>query len=263
MGKLMKYELFRRSKLLISILIVLVFMEGAAIYGLYRGDTWLVLFAVMLVGMGFAAFIVPLIDAVVNYYSDFKSTHGYLLFLTPQSGYSIIGSKALFALIELLAALALVAGFYTANFYLAEVFGYADTINTIQLALRQIPQVLGTSIGGVITLGVVSGILKYFYVIVLAIFAVTLTKTLLSQKSFNWLIALLLYFGLAMAIQAVNGLVFTAFGFVGDMMKYAENSDVLTFRITKYILIAIGLHIVWIGAVFTGSSMLINKRVDL
>ena len=271
MGKLMKYELFRRSKLLITILIVLVFMEGAAIYGLYRGDSWLALFFVMLIGMGFAAFIVPLIDAVTNYYSDFKNTHGYMLFLTPQSGYSIIGSKALFALIELIAALALVAGFYTANFYLAEAFGYTNAIAEIKMVAQQIPRMLGTSTAGIITLGATAGTLQYFNTIMLAIFAVTLSKTLLSQKSFNWLIALLLYFGLAMGIETVNGLVMSVFGFAKDMISFSHDAssmnlelgDPIKLNIIKYIVISMGLYVVWIGAAFTGSSLLLNKRVDL
>lgn len=271
MGKLMKYELFRRSKLLITILIVLVFMEGAAIYGLYRGDSWLVLFFIMLVGMAFAAFVFPLIDIVTNYYSDFKNTHGYMLFLTPQSGYSIIGSKALFALIELIAAMALVAGFYTANFHLAEAFGYTDAIAELKMVAQQIPRMLGTSTAGIVTLGTVGGILQYFNTIMLAIFAVTLSKTLLSQKSFNWLIALLLYFGLAMAIQTLNGLVLTGFGFLKDMVLFSreadsmvlELGDTIKLNIIKYIAVSMGLYVVWIGASFTGSSMLLNKRVDL
>lgn len=271
MGKLMKYELFRRSKLLISILIVLVFMEGAAIYGLYRGGDWLILFFIMLVGMAFAAFLVPLLDAVVNNYSDFKNTHGYMLFLTPQSGYSIIGSKALFALIEFLISLGLVAGFYVANFHLAQAFGCGNGTAELKMVLQLIPQMLGTSTGGVITLGVVSGILQYSNTIMLVIFAVTLSKTLLSQKSFNWLIALLLYFGLVMAIQTINGFVLTGFGFVTDMIDFVgeansvpmELGDKIKLDIVKYIMVSMGLYVVWIGAAFTGSSMLLNKRVDL
>jgi len=271
MGKLMKYELFRRSKLLITILIVLTFMEGAAIYGLYRGDSWLILFFIMLIGMAFAAFIVPLIDAVVNYYSDFKNTHGYMLFLTPQSGYSIIGSKALFALLELLAALALVAGFYIVNLNLAGAFGYTGAVNEIRMVFGMIPQSLGTSTAGIVTLGVSSAILQYFNTIMLAITAVTVAKTLLSQKSFNWLIALLLYFALAMVVETINGLVLTGFGFVKDMIHFSseansmnmELGDPIKLNIIKYIVVSMGLYVVWIGAAFTGSSLLLNKRVDL
>ena len=271
MGKLMKYELFRRSKLLISILIVLVFMEGAAVYGLYRGGEWLILFFIMLMGMAFAAFLVPLLDAVVNYYSDFKNTHGYMLFLTPQSGYSLIGSKAVFALIELLSALALVAVFYTANFHLAGAFGYTDELALLRTVFQQIPQMLGTSTAGIVSLGVTSGILQFFNTIMLAIFAVTLTKTLLSQKSFNWLIALLMYFALAMGIETVNGLVLTGFGFVTDMISFSQDASAVTLElgdeikldIIKYILVSMGLYVIWIGAAFTGSGMLLNKRVDL
>ena len=271
MGKLMKYELFRRSKLLITILIVLVFMEGAAIYGLYRGDSWLVLFFIMLVGMAFAAFVFPLIDIVTNYYSDFKNTHGYMLFLTPQSGYSIIGSKALFALIELLAAVALVSGFYIANLNLVGAFGYTDEAALVRMVIQKIPHMLGTSTAGIITLGITSAILQYFNTIMLAIFAVTLTKTLLSQKSFNWLIALLLYFALAMGIQTVNGLAMSVFGFAKDMISFSQDAsamnielgDPIKLNIIKYIVISMGLYVVWIGAAFTGSSMLLNRRVDL
>lgn len=263
MGKLMKYELFRRSKLLVTILLVLVFMELAAIFGLYMGGDWLVLFFLMLFGMAFAAFAAPLINAVNNYYSDFKNTHGYMLFLTPSSGYQIIGAKALFALIEFIAAIVLAAGFYAANFYLAKAFGYTDVVLIISSALGQIPEIFGTSTGGIIALGAITAILQYSNVVMLAITALTIAKTLLSQKSFNWLIALLLFFALSMCIQTVNGLVFTAFGFVSDILQQTMSPDVPTMHITRYLLISMGLYIVWISGGYVSSSLLLNKRVDL
>jgi hypothetical protein len=264
MGKLMKYELFRRSKLLVTILLVLVFMEVAAVFGLYMGNDWLILFFLMLFGMAFAAFVVPLIDAVANYYSDFKNTHGYMLFLTPSSGYQIVGSKALFALIEFIAAAALVAGFYVANFYLAKAFGYNDVALMISSALGQIPEIFGASTAGIITLGIITAILQYSNVMMLAITALTIAKTLLSQKSFNWLIALLLFFVLSMCTQAVNGLVvFTGVGFGGSILRQTVSSDVPAMNITRYLLTSMVLYIVWISAGYVSSSLLLNKRVDL
>lgn len=262
MGKLMKYELFRRSKLLITLAILLVFLEGVSIYSLYRGDNWLVLFFAILGLMMFSAIIFPLIDAIANYYSDFKNTHGYMLFLTPNNGYQIIGSKALFALAELVVSVGVVAGFFTANFFLAEAFGYTDAIEEMRRMIAQIPQFFGTSTGKIAALGAIAAILQYFNIIMMAITAVTLVKTLLSQKSFNWLIALLFYIALATATQTVNGMVFGLFGFIGDIRAAATQTE-LIFNATKYILVAMGLYIVWIGAGYTVSSLLLNKRVDL
>jgi hypothetical protein len=272
MGKLMKYELIRRSKLLITVLIVLVFLEGLAIYGLYRGgDNWAIVFFLIMIGMGFAAFIVPLIDTVANYYSDFKHPHGYMIFLTPKNGFQIIGSKALFALLELLAAMALVAGFYVANFYLGEAFGYTEAVADIRKVFQLIPQMLGTSTFKITALGIASAVLQFFNIIMLAITALTVAKTLLSQKSFNWLIALLLYLALATVVDAINGLVLSGMGFFRDLISFTKDAsstsielgDQIKLDIVKYILISIKCYIVWIGAEYAASSLLLNKRVDL
>ncbi len=266
MLKLMKYEWLRRRKLLSIILICFAFLEGVSIYGMYRGEGWLVLTFFIMFALFFVAMLLPLIDAIANYYSDFKNTHGYMLFLTPNNGFSLVGSKALFALIELLLSLGIVGGILVANYHIAGAFGHEGIVRQIDSIWSNIVQITGSTTMATksIIYFISYSFVQYFNTIMLALTALTIGKTLLSGKSYNWLAALAMYIALVIGVQVLQFLILTAFGFVGDLLTVIDTpTDQLPAQMLKYLFIEFGLQIIWITGGYVTSSLLLNKRIDL
>ncbi len=113
MLKLLKYEWLRRQRLLMGAALAVLFMEGITLYSIWRGGNWNILAICLTAVLFIGCLLLPLLDTVTQYYSDFKQKHGYMLFMTPQSGYSILWSKALFAFMELVAAVILLGACLT------------------------------------------------------------------------------------------------------------------------------------------------------
>lgn len=265
MLNLMKYELKRRKALLTTVMIVLVCLEAAICLGLYLGGNWnalsIVLSCVVLVG----GLLFPFIDTIANYYSDFKNKHGYMLFLTPNKGIKIIGSKALFALIELIVMVGLVIGSIAITMLVFKNIHpgiYSKFFADIFTDLQRLFELKEFTFWSTTPLILVT-ILQYFNNIMLAVLAITLSKTILSNNNFNWLFALLFYLGLSFGLQAINSGVLVAFGFVNDMIEYAESGRDIFNEIVKYIYIGGGIYTFWIAVSTTVSSILLDKRTDL
>jgi hypothetical protein len=221
-----------------------------------------VLFFVLLTVGGLAF---PFVDAVVNYYTDFKSRNGYMLYLTPNSGYKILGSKMIFVIAEILMMGALVIGAISLNYSLLE----HKAPETVAMISQQFSEPMKMLLNAdKLTFWNMSPFLLAYFIqylgeVTLALFSITIAKTLLSSKDFNWLLALVFYFAIYMAVQTVSLGLIAAFGFAKDMIAMtAEQSNDLP-QIKKYLMVAMGTYIAFTAAAFPISGRLITKRTDL
>lgn len=262
MFKLLKYEWLRRRKLLSVVFISFLFAEAVTIFGMIKGEGWILLSIFLMFAMFFVAMLLPLVDAVATYYSDFKKTHGYMLFLTPNNGFKIVGSKALFAFIELILTLVLVSGLFFANYHVSKISD-PTIANGFDFLVSGISEAFAGSSSGLspLVLLTTAGILEYFTTIMLAMTALTIGRTLLSGKSYNWLVALAMYIGLSVGIQFINIVILSAFGFIKDVLTIASTTQAIYFL--KYMILGLGLSVLWIAASYITSSLILNKRIDL
>lgn len=264
MLKLMKYELYRRKTLLISVIITMLALEAIICFGIYKGGgSWgflsVALTFVALVG----GLLFPFADTVINYYSDFKNKHGYMLFLTPNKGIKIIGSKALFALIELVVMISLIVG--SAYLSLAvlkhnQPLVYNSVFQDIFDGVKKLLNVYDLTFWSLLPLILVT-ILQYFNGTMIAVMSITISKTVLSKNNFNWLFALLIFFVIGFGVQTLNTTALLGFGFANDMINIIETNVVG--QLMKYVYVGVGIYTFWITASITVSSILLNKRTDL
>ncbi len=265
MLNLMKYELFRRTRLLITTLIIFFFLELMVFVGMKLGGGWYIMsvFAFILLIVGGISF--PFLDAVINYFSDFKKKNGYMMFLTPNNGYSILGSKVLFLLIEFAIMAVLLAGAvkidYDALYKIApEVLG--EIFGEMTIGLKML---FGTTdLGFINFLPLITVVLmQYMTNAMVALFSITVAKTLLSNKDFNWLLALVFYIGIYTVIQMVYGVALLAFGLVQDTIVLSETENLNSIQMLKYLFVGMGLYAAVFGTLFPLSGNLLNKRTDL
>ncbi len=265
MLNLIKFEFFRRRKMLVTTLMVFAFLEFGIWLGITLGGGWNVMAILFFVLITVGGLVFPFVDAVVNYYTDFKSRNGYMLYLTPNSGYKILGSKMIFAIAEILVMGALVIGVLSLNYMLIE----QKAPEAVAMISQQFSEPMKTLLNvDKLTFWNMSPFLLMMFIqyvgeVTLALFSITIAKTLLSNKDFNWLLALVFYFATYMAVQTVSLGLIAAFGFAKDMIAMtAAQSNELP-QIKKYIMVAMGTYIVFMAAAFPISGRLITKRTDL
>lgn len=253
MMKLMKYELLRRKSLLLGTAISILFAEGIVIYSLYRGGNWNVLVIVLTVLIGGVGILLPFFDTVTRLFSDFKQKHGYMLFLTPQNGYRIIWSKTLFGILEILVATVLIAGCFVLSATVADHLNNGVVTNFIASLEINIGTLIGTA-------GL--GFFQLLAQLSIAVLAVVVSRVMVKGTSYNWLIALAMYFALAIAVNTVDSALLLAFGVVGDIVQIEATANVGGI-IAKYFAIGGVTYTLWFFACTFVSGRLVKRGIDL
>ncbi|MGE5495557.1 MAG: hypothetical protein ACM3S4_09690 [Burkholderiales bacterium] len=195
------------------------------------------------------------LDSVTRLYSDYKQKHGYMILMTPQSGYRIIWAKTLFALLEILAA-----GIVTAICLALSGMAIKHVYGGVTQFFAEPPVDLG-----VLTWAGISCILVWLLQtmaqISIAILAVTVSRAVTQGSNYNWLIALAMYFALAILVNIVNGAVLLAFGAVSD---FTYIDDVIkSGLLVKYLTIGAVLYSAWFAGLTMLSGRLINRGMDI
>ena len=260
MMKLMKYELLRRKNLLIGGLITMLLIEGIALYGIYRGGAWNTLSVVMTVLLMMGGLLLPILDTVTKLYADYKNKQGYMLFLTPQGGSRIVWAKTIFGAFEVLAAMAVLVGCLALS---------AAALNAFQNGMldamfADIRQDLGDVFlggGAAVFTGLVA--LQMFAQMAIAMLAVTVSRVMVRGSGYNWLIALAMYFALAIAVNVVDSLLMVAFGLIGDAARVMNDVSGIGAMLAKYFAIGAGVYAVWFVACTIVSGRLASRHVDL
>lgn len=270
MKKLLKYELARRKQMLIGAAITILFMEGLALLGIYSSGNgwrilgesgwngWNVLAVVMTSLLVIGPFVLVFLDTVTRLHSDYKQKHGYMLFMTPQNGYRIIWAKTIFALLELLAAVLVIAGCLALScMALEHVYG------AVTKFFAEPPVDLGilTSIG---ISGIIACLLQFIAQLSIATLAVTVARVMTRGNNYNWLIALLMYFALAIVVNVADSMLLVAFGVVGDIVRVDKGLPFIDSGLyAKYMIIGAVTYSAWFAGCTVLSGRLINRGVDL
>lgn len=280
MLNLMKYEIDRRKKAVIIFMAIVVVVQGLILFGLYRDGGWPVLSAVTAILLTIGTYLFVLFDSIRTYYSDLNSSEGYMLFLTPNSGYKIIASKLIIAFIELMLFVMVAVAFIILDYVVIKHL-FIDTgpayIREIFYDLADFYKALIPGIGQIFVFSF-STILQWFNVIMMAILAITLTKTLLSNKKYSWLISLGIFIAINVALQFLSMAVISSFGFYKDIMNLARMQVQVNLEgasltvgtypsignlIFKYTAIMTVLYAIYVSVFYAISGWLLDKRIDL
>lgn len=204
MGKLMKYE-FRKTRFSRSILILaIVLSEILFLAGTFTkwedGIFWGILLLTLCAAFGI--FYLG-IESILVFSKDMNSKQSYMLFMTPQNSYQILGAKVLENLICIMAA-GLIFGLLTfadISLAIAQMKGLDKLLNELNLFLKSMFHNLPTWQN--ITAGAAEILLGWFMTITIGYLAVTLSSTILAGKRFSGLVSFLLFLLLSWLVNAV------------------------------------------------------------
>lgn len=253
MFKLMKYEFRRNLGTLIILYAAILGLEAYSLFGmLTKSEEHTGISFSLLVLCGFAIILFVFIIAIQSYSKELGSKYSYMTFMTPNTTYSIIGSKllstGLIALITTVIGVLLVVLDY--NIFINQ---FPDVKN-IKEVFEQMLTVQGYDLGDIF-----ASVLVYFIVLWLGIFtwicvayfAITLSATAFANKKFRGVISFVIFVVIAIIISRLTNS-FPKLDLGSGMVNK------LLAPLYSYI-----LDIVVIICSFIASAILLEKKVSL
>lgn len=261
MLKLLKFE-FQRKKMVFAVALILTFL--AQIYSVYKvvslepgfrmhyGEEILGVFSGVLF---VAAGLLFLIDIITLFRQDLFKQEGYMLFMTPNSGYKILGSKLIFALLEGLIIGVLYTAIVLFNIFIFNKLGTKVYLD-LQIGLLTFEQML--TIGKVIFAGVLT--LTEFAVTVYFSFAVF--KSLFNSSRFKGVITFIIYVVINFLKLKVVGFTFEIYensSRFQNMYLNASDFSMFNYVLNHYILLMVAFTMLF----FFGTGYLLEKKINL
>ena len=256
MFNLIKYEFLRKYKLIlmtiISALIVNLFLITKGVAG---STSFLVLLPLVLS-------VLYISDVIRMYGDDLNKKSGYMIFMTPNSGYKIIVSKLVTAVLEGLAILLLYFVFILLNgTYI--IFTTENYINFNEV-LRAINMLLSGSLG--FNLGHVFVFLFTILVfiigfIVTAYTAMTVRKSIFSEIKFGGLLSFIIFIGLNWITSFISGKFFSVLSPYYDSYNNLNNVSANELVVILFPIIAVSMLQSILLTVCSG--YLLEKKINL
>ncbi len=198
MIKLMKYEFRKQLNSKFIILFLLVLIQTCFLLGVFfENDDWvmsssLTLFFLVIIVFSYLAF-----EAVGRYAKDLNEKCSYMLFLTPNDSYNILGAKILVTILQVvLFSVIFFALFIIDAKMFVNYFDFVDDIRAVvEMALDTffVRNILDDYNFYTLVLGVIKTIADWLLFVVMAFFAITLSNTFLYSIKFKNFISLILY----------------------------------------------------------------------
>lgn len=253
MGKLIKYE-FRKqlmSKLVVGVVIAV--LQFVFLIGVFSdNENWTA------VGLGFTMTVAMIsllyfsFESIVTYSNDLKTKQSYMLFLTPCNMFQIVGAKLVTTILQIF-----VCGCAFAAIGIGDVFLLCAKKGTVTELIEGVKEFVQMLTGVEIRLAeivyiVLMLLIAWLVFIALAMFAITLSTTLLSNWKFKGIASVAIYFALDWCVAKVATLV-TPTGFLeGEYL-------VVTAEAWAFI----GVYAVALALSYVGTALLLDKKVSV
>lgn len=253
MGRLIKYE-FRKqllSKLIVGLIILV--LEVMFALGLFlEKEYWLGLAMGLLIFVAFASLFYFSFESIVTYSNDLRTKHSYMLFLTPCNMFEIVGAKLLTTVIQIF-----LTGCIMAAIAIGDVFLICAKFGAVEELLRAIKEFFQLFTGVEVRLIEVVYVLLMLLItwlvfVAMAIFAITLSTTLLSNWKFKGIVSVIIYFVLDWGVAKIAGLVVSTGFLQGEYL--VVNTDAWAY---------IGVYIVALALSYVGTALLLDKKVSV
>lgn len=262
MIKLLKYELLRKKKVYIISLCIFAVLALVVALGIPRIDNhyWILVTTLSGLIILIGGLLLPIVINIAKYYSEYKNRSGYMMFLTPNSGAKIFGSKILAAIIDTIAIYILLALFALISYNIAQA-NYAELPHLSNMWANLKAAFPDTHLGTLATVGIIAALVQSICTIILALFSITVSKTLLAHKALNWFIPLIMFFVISWVEQMVATTIIAATNL--SSFKELITNNYAHIDLVLVLGMATAISIVFATAYTIISSRLITKKLDL
>lgn len=194
MFKLIKYEFRKQLLSKVIILLVLAILEILFLFGLFTEKedligTAMILFTILTFGaMFFVSF-----ESILTFSNDLRTKHSYMLFLTPHSSYSIVGAKVISSMLQILLTTAAFVAFALINFSIVAI-RYSTINEVFKMFKAGFRMLLDINLNmGDFLLVLLSGILSWIAIVIVAMLSITLSTTLLSTVKWKGVLSVVFF----------------------------------------------------------------------
>lgn len=258
MLKLIKLEFIRKSKLIAITLITAVALNMFLITrGVAGSSMFLVLFPP-------ALFILYLVDIIKMYSEDLNKKTGYMLFMTPNSGYKIISSKLLTAVLEGFAILLIYFIFILINgiYIIISTGAEIDYSQVIGVVDRFMSGNLGFSLGHVFVILLTS--LTFLIAFITTVYtAMTIRKSIFSEIKFGGLLSFIIFLLINWALSSVSDKFFDLISPYYDSIGTRAAGGITPVELAMGLLPLIAVLIIQTIALTGFSGYLLEKKINL
>lgn len=215
MLNLVKYELIKKRKLILAAIAVSVILN-IYLCSSYKDEGFVLFLSLFILVMP----ILYIVDVIKIYSDDINKKSGYLLFMTPNSGYKIIVSKLITAVIEGAAIILLFIIFTIVNsIYFSYISGYTINVREIIYVTNLMTKELGINFGHLLTfsLTAILALLGFFTTVYTSM---TIRKSIFSEIKFNGALSFIIFLLLNWGIARLSNVVLDNSNFNSFMDPY-------------------------------------------
>ncbi|KUO65864.1 MAG: hypothetical protein APF84_00995 [Gracilibacter sp. BRH_c7a] len=257
MLKLMKYEFIRKWRILLIFLSIVLVINANVLYRVLKWQNssmeQMAALGVFFGGLVSVFFILFIINVTHMYSRDLNNKSGYMIFLTPNSGYKILGAKVLTGILEGFIFLGLFSLLMAGNYLGFFSQPLSDMINSepFNKFFGQINMSVGEFLPYLISVLVTTFV--SIVTLVLTIFAAeTIRKSILAERRYGALISTIIFILLIWVNGKITSLV----------VNIVNQADIFTNGI-HYLNLTTILQIIFGAAMFALSAYLLDKKMDI
>lgn len=253
MGKLIKYEIRKQLMSKIVLLGVLVVLQALLLLGVFlKKPDWAATAVVIFYMTAFASLFYFSFESIITFSNDLKTKQSYMLFLLPRNMFQIVGAKMLTAVIQIIGVglVFMVVGIGNMFFIMSRNGKIEMLVNAIKKFIQNLTSIeIRLSDVVCVILLVLTG---WLLIVLLAMFSITLSSTLLANKKYKGVLSVVIFFGLSWLEGKIEGLVCKD--------AFLKNGELLT---NTQAWAGIGLYIAMSLLVFLGTALLLEKKVSV
>lgn len=247
MLKLMKYEFRKQLLSKVVILVALGILECSFLFGMFTENEKAIALSVGIFSLvAFIAILFVSFECVITYSNDLKTKQSYMLFLTPNSTYSIVGAKVATAIFQIILTSAVFVAIIILNIgFIAIRFDEVDTV--LAFIKDAAKQLFGANLDlGYIISVLIYMILNWISVVTLAMLAITLSATFLANSKLKGLVSVGIFFLLNYGLSKFYGL------FLPNLV--IEKSDFISADMAILVVVC---------ATYFATSWMLDKKVSV
>lgn len=255
MLKLIKYEYRKSITIFIIIFGVLFGLETyLAVSILAKSTTNIAISTLLYMLIGWAGIMGLMVIGVISYARELNAKYSFMMFMTPNSTYRIVGAKYLTLLITTVVATLLYGAFVYLDVRLA-MSRFEDTADMLEMVNELMEVLFGKNISNLVIgfVGMVVGIwVSILLTVSFAYLAITLSNTVLANKRGKGWLAVGFFVAIRVVVQIVSNLL-PSFDFGNDTLL-----QIMAGQWPTYI-----FELLFIVGTYIGVSELLKRKVSL
>ncbi|MDF2802231.1 MAG: hypothetical protein K0S61_2134 [Anaerocolumna sp.] len=250
MFKLIKYEFRKQAFSKLVILAILGLIEVVFLIGIGLNKEDMVGNSMgILVLFTFGALFFLAFESIITFNGDLKQKQSYMLFLTPNTTYGIVGSKVLYAAIQIVLAGIAFAAVFAVNGGIL-VAKYSSIAQIKEMILQGINQLYNIDVKtSYVILAIILVICTWLSTVTVAFFSITLSSTFLADKRFKGFVSFVIFL-----------LLNYVFSFISE--HTIGNLDINQ-NINLYLILEILYMLCFTVITYVGTAWMLDKKVSV